>query len=378
MWLFIVLGVLLLCAYVCWRAAQALFAPGFLRWFCFALLLLSSAGFLLGMPLRDTAAGIFLRQLGATWMLTLPYWLLAVLFFDALRFTHRRRPFFPGWVKRHYPRAKRFAFLFSVAVVASIFLRGYWNFSHPVITDVTVTIPKNAGSRTSLRAAVAADLHLGHLIDRDRLRQYVDLINSLNADIILLPGDIIDFGIAPLLAQNMGDELARLRAPLGVFAVLGNHERYGNAIACTDFLSRHGIRVLRDESVLIDNAFYLVGRNDIDRRRDNQHRATLDDLLRPLDRTKPIIVLDHQPHDLDEPARAGADFQLSGHTHRGQVWPVTWIVDALYPVSYGLGGKDAFQIYVTSGLGLWGFPARIGSVSEVVHLTLQFSPPPNS
>ncbi len=298
------------------------------------------------------------------------------MFFDALRFAHRRRPFFPAWVTQNYPRAKRLALLFSILVVASIFLRGYWNFSHPSVTDVTVTIPKNAGPRTSLRAAVAADLHLGHLINRARLRQYVNLINSLEADIILLPGDIIDFGIAPLVEQNMGEELSRLRAPLGVFAVLGNHERYGNATACAEYLSRHGIRILRDEAALIDNAFYLVGRDDIDQRRTDQHRAALADLLRPLDHAKPIIVLDHQPHHLDEPARAGADFQLSGHTHRGQVWPVTWIVDALYPVSHGLGRKDAFQIYVTSGLGLWGFPARLGSVSEVVNLTLQFSPPP--
>ena len=374
----ILLGVLLLCAYVCRRASQALFAPGWQRWIAFALLLLSSASFLLGMPLRDTTAGIFLRQLGAAWAITLPYWLLAVLCFDALRLAHRRRPFFPAWVTQNYPRAQRLALLATVLVVSAIFLRGYWNFSHPVITPVSVTIPKNAGARTSLRAAFAADLHLGHLIDRDRLRQYVDLINSLNADIILLPGDIIDFGIAPLLAQNMGDELARLRAPLGVFAVLGNHERYGNATACTDFLSRHGIRVLRDEAVLVDHSFYLVGRDDIDPRRDDQHRAPLADLLRDLDPAKPVIVLDHQPHDLDEPARAGADLQLSGHTHHGQVWPVTWIVEALYPVAYGLGEKNNFQIYVTSGLGLWGFPARLGSVSEVVHLTLQFAPSPNS
>ncbi|MDR0902127.1 MAG: metallophosphoesterase, partial [Opitutaceae bacterium] len=184
----------------------------------------------------------------------------------------------------------------------------------------------------------------------------------------LLPGDQVDSRLEPLIREDMGAELKKLRAPLGVYAVIGNHERYAGADACVAWMEAQGVRVLRDSAVKIADAFYLVGRED-DRR-----RKSMAALLAPLDRSLPVIVLDHQPRHLEEPAAAGVDLQLSGHTHAGQIWPVTWIVPWLYEFYYGYGRKGGYQIYVTSGLGLWGFPARIGSSSELVDLTVNFNP----
>ena len=99
---------------------------------------------------------------------------------------------------------------------------------------------------------------------------------------------------------------------------------------------------------------------------------TLAELLAGLDRARPLILLDHQPRDLWEPAALNVDLQLSGHTHGGQIWPVTWIARFIYENPCGYLRKNNLQLYVTSGLGLWGFPARIGSTSEIIDLYVEF------
>jgi predicted MPP superfamily phosphohydrolase len=91
-----------------------------------------------------------------------------------------------------------------------------------------------------------------------------------------------------------------------------------------------------------------------------------------------LIVLDHRPAPLAELEREGVDLQISGHTHAGQIWPVTWLVRLLNEVAVGHGQRGAARLYVTSGLGLWGLPVRIGSVSELLDLRVEFAPPDGS
>jgi predicted MPP superfamily phosphohydrolase len=368
MWRLLFLVILFFCGYVCWRSGQALFTRKKHRIIWTVFIFLTALGFTFGRMLGDNPVAFFLRIVGMAWIITLPYWLVAVFFFDGLRLANRRFKFFPMWVQDHYMAAKRLALALTVVIVGVIFFFGYQRFAHPVTTPVQVTIHAPAGDMKTLHAAVASDLHLGDFIGRERVADYVRRINGLGADIILLPGDIIDSRLAPLREQKMGEELAKLKAPLGVFAAVGNHERIAGMQESIAFLEESGIRVLRDEAILINDSFYLVGRDDI------RPRKPLDDLLAGLDRSKPVIVLDHQPHNLDEPAQAGINLQLSGHTHQGQLWPITWVVKAIYEISYGLGKKGDTYIYVSSGLGLWGLPARIGTRSEIVDLRIDFQP----
>jgi len=388
---------LLLCAYIGWCGINALPRNWLLRagWvICIAFL---SFSFIAGYTLRTHSSTLLgqpvdylLRNIGVTWIVTTPYWATAAVFWRALGFVNKRRRIFPAWVGAHYSRAKFLALVATVAITAGIFAVGYFHFTHPVITTLNLKIAKRAALPASAHAdpsatpntlhiVVAADFHLGDTIGLTRLRDYVARINALKPDIILIPGDTIDRSVASLEAQNMGPELAKLHAPLGVFAVLGNHEGYAGTEPSAAFLSKWGIRVLRDEVLEIANgAFYLAGRNDSS----SFSRQPIDRLLAGIDRARPIILMDHQPRDLDEPAAAGVDLQFSGHTHGGQIWPVTWIVRFIYENAHGYLRKNNFQVYVTSGLGLWGFPARIGSSSEIVDVRVEFGPPaaeiPNS
>lgn len=111
-----------------------------------------------------------------------------------------------------------------------------------------------------------------------------------------------------------------------------------------------------------------MGRDD----RHNRGRKTLEQLTENLDPSKPVILLDHQPYELEKTEKAGVDLQFSGHTHRGQVWPMSWIVDRMFELSYGIKKTGNSTIYVSSGLSLWGPPFRIGTDSEMVVFNITF------
>lgn len=132
-------------------------------------------------------------------------------------------------------------------------------------------------------------------------------------------------------------------------------------------MKQAGINMLRDSSVLIDSCFYVVGRDD----RSNPNRKPLKELIEPLDKSKFLVVLDHQPYHLEEAEQAGVDLQFSGHTHRGQVWPVSFVTDRIYEVSHGYKKKGNTNIYVSSGIGIWGGKFRIGTQSEYVVIDIK-------
>ena len=161
--------------------------------------------------------------------------------------------------------------------------------------------------------------------------------------------------------MRMYEELGQLKARYGVFAILGNHDYYANNEKSEQLIKKAGIRLLKDEAVLVDNAFYVVGRDD---RANDMNRKSLNELTKDLDHSKPILLMDHQPYHLDRTEAAGIDFQLSGHTHRGQIFPINLVTDRVYEKSHGYLRKGNSHIYVTSGIGLWGGKFRIGTQSE--------------
>ena len=158
------------------------------------------------------------------------------------------------------------------------------------------------------------------------------------------------------------EEFRRIEAP--VWTVLGNHETYAGLPQAEQFFQAAGIRVLKD-SVAHFKGVDVIGRKD----RSTPGRAALRDLAAGLEGF--TLVLDHQPSHLEEAEAAGIDFQFSGHTHRGQVWPVSWATDLMFEKSWGPYRKGDTRYYISSGLGLWGAKIRVGTRSEYLVLTLK-------
>ena len=227
----------------------------------------------------------------------------------------------------------------------AVFLYGNIHYYNKVRVPLELTSSKSLPK--DYKVVMASDLHLGYHNPRKELARWIDMINAEKPDFILMAGDIVDGSIRPLLEENMAEEFRRLQAP--VYACLGNHEYYSGEPRARQFIKDAGIRLLIDEAAVIDSSIVVIGRDD----RTNMKRKDVNALMAGVDKSKYVILLDHQPYSLELSEAAGVDFQLSGHTHRGQVWPISWITDAIYECSWGSHQRGDTQYYVSSGIGIW-------------------------
>ncbi len=246
--------------------------------------------------------------------------------------------------------------------IFGLFLYGHLNYKHKVRQELTIASKKVT---KPFKAVLLSDLHLGYHNQRDELHRWVDIINSEKPDLILIAGDIIDGSMRPLKEQRMHEEFRLLQAP--VYACLGNHEYFSGQPDALQFYKDAGIHLLMDDTAIIDSTLVIIGRDDAM----NRKRKTLADLAKTIDKSIFSIVLDHQPHHLERAEKAGIDFQFSGHTHRGQVWPISWITDAVYECSWGSHQRGDTHYYISSGMGIWGGMFRIGTQSEYVVLEIR-------
>ena len=246
---------------------------------------------------------------------------------------------------------------------------GTYNAYSPVVQTYELKIEKGSSSLDRLHIAMAADTHFGLLSGKSHAERLVKEMNALHPDLILLPGDLFDDDIQPFLDQRIGQILAELRAPYGVYASLGNHDKHdGTMQELIKALEQSGINVLYDEAVEVKDQFTLIGRKD----RIDQERLPLENLMSDVDLTKPAILLEHQPYELTIAEQQGIDLMVSGHTHRGQIFPGNLITDVIYENDWGYLRKNQMHTVVTSGYGFWGPPLRIGTRSEIVSIQLQF------
>lgn len=311
--------------------------------------------------------------MGSFWIAAMLYFLIAVVFLDFLRLIERFLPFFPSFVRANYAQAKYFASAGAMGVVAVLLLVGHINALIPRVKTLDLSIEKKVEGRKTVNIVVASDIHLGTIVGRHRLDQIVDNINGLNADVVLLPGDIVDEDLAPVIRQNLGEALRNIKARFGVYAVTGNHEYIGGAKQACDYLTEHNVIVLRDQAVKVNGSFFLVGREDRSRNQfTGERRKALEELMADVDKKYPVILMDHQPFRLQEAASQSVDVQLSGHTHHGQLWPVNFIIKAIYEVGWGYKKVANTHVYVSNGVGTWGPPVRIGNRPEILNIRLNF------
>ncbi len=309
---------------------------------------------------------------GSFWMAALVYFFIISFAVDFFRLVNNFITVFPAFVNFNYEKTKFYIFIFSIISVSGILAYGFYNAKHPVVNKIELNFSKPYSKGMNLNAVVVSDIHLGPLTDPAWFDNAVASINSLNPDIIILAGDVFDEDLKPVLERNLGDHLLNLRAKYGVYAVTGNHEYIGGVEPAVKYLTEHNVKVLRDSVVFINNEFYLAGREDKDKDRfSGKSRKSVDELLSGIDIQYPLILLNHQPAKSVELTGKGIDLSVSGHTHHGQFFPNNLVTGLIYEVSRGLVKKEDVWIYVSTGLGTWGPPVRIGNKPEIVNFIIR-------
>ena len=362
--------------YIYIRGMQALpQGMAFKNWYPWIFLFLS-ASYLIGRfteRLWISPVSTFFTFTGSFWLAFMVYFLMAVLVIDLTKVLIYFLPSKPLFLVNNYTDIKKYLFFTVVFGVGIVVLAGHINALTPRIKRIDFHIDKKAGIMKTLHIAAASDIHLGTLVGPRRTAKLVKMLNERNADVILLAGDIVDEDLAPVIKYDLGRSILKLKAPLGVYAITGNHEYIGGADAAVNYLEKHGITMLRDTAVKINESFYLAGRNDRDSKRfSSRERKELDKILAGVNFSLPVILMDHQPFNLQQVADAGIDFQLSGHTHHGQLWPFNYITNAIYEVSWGYKQKGKSHFYVSSGYGGWGPPVRTGNRPEILDIYITF------
>jgi len=268
---------------------------------------------------------------------------------------------------------RKWAFFSTVIISSALIIAGFINALSPVVRHYTISIDKYAGNIQNFRIAAVSDIHLGSIIRRRSIIKLSSMLKKVKPDIIFLLGDIVDGEIGPVMRKNLLKYFTCPKCRDGLLAITGNHEFIGGAAVTIPYIEKNGIRVLKDEVVTIENAIQVIGRLDRDGLRfGNSERLPLKKLMEQTDRSKPVIVLDHQPVNLKEAGECGADLQLSGHTHNGQMWPLNYITNQIYELSYGYMKKGNTHYIVSSGFGLWGPRVRLGSRPEIVVVDIKF------
>src|SRR5690554_365830 len=310
---------------------------------------------------------------GSLWFAFMLYFFLFIAIIDLSRLLNHIFDIYPAFIINNYKLTKFITFISVLVVTITVIIAGYLNTRNIKINYAEINIPRKSSKINELNAVLVSDFHLTPVNDGKLLKKIVERINSLNPDIVLMPGDVLDDNIEILKNRNIAEGLSGIKSKYGVFISNGNHEFIIGVEEADKYLRELGLNVLRDFAVLIDSSFFVLGRED--RSKSNftdEPRKTLTEVLNGIDRNYPVILLDHTPLQLDDIDKENIELQLSGHTHHGQIFPVNLITSIVYEVSWGYLKKNYSQFYVTCGVGTWGPPVRLGRDSEIVNLKIKF------
>lgn len=277
---------------------------------------------------------------------------------------------------------KKWSELYHSGILIIIFmiiitLFSYYTAINVVTTQYNLRTNKSIGV-PDLKISMISDLHLGTTMNSDKLEKYCRQIQASKPDIVVLDGDMFDEKTSKEDMEAACRLFGKIKSTYGVYYVYGNHDvqRYSSSHyfskkdIYTD-MNSNNIVVLDDEAELVNNQFYIIGRADASFSRE-AGRKSLPELLKSCDKNKFILLLDHQPLDLKKASEDGVDLQLSGHTHGGQIWPGGLISEIFHinEMNYGYRKIGNYQIIVSSGIGAWSDPLRLGSKSEIVQIRL--------
>ena len=289
----------------------------------------------------------------------------------------------------------RTAFTVAGAICALLILLlsacGIFHAKYIKTTSYDVIINKTIPERTSMKVVLLADTHFGYNAGVLHARELVRKINKQKPDLVCIAGDIFDNEYDAIRnPEKLAKTLRGIKSTYGVYACWGNHDLNEEILAGFTFKHKDGdlsdikdlrmkkfledsnIHILEDESVLINDQFYVIGRKDASlTEKIHETRKAPAQLTEKLDRDKPIIMIDHQPKELQELADAGVDLDLCGHTHDGQTFPGNFTIKLMWENPCGLLIKDNMTNITTSGAGVWGPAMRIGTDSEICSINIQ-------
>ena len=257
---------------------------------------------------------------------------------------------------------------FAIVVYISIVGLAVFNAYSPVVHRLTVTTDKVLDK--PMEIALVSDTHLGRWFGNRQIDKMVELIDAQSPDVVVIAGDVMNDSTNAYEKTNMHEHLSKLRAPLGVYATLGNHDYSGNEVAIAKAIERAGIQVIDNKSVWLDDVVLLVGRSDVT----DPAQPAAADLLTQVESNKPVVFLEHSPDALEEIQDLPVDLHLSGHTHGGQIFPLTVLLKWFTPLVYSYKQMHDTQFLVTSGYGIGAVPFRLGTRSEIWMITLQSAP----
>jgi predicted MPP superfamily phosphohydrolase len=338
--------------------------------------------------LPKSAVAIVIRRISTYWIGIMLYSLLYVVLFDLLRL-----------IAKHTKLKNTLLFsrgsvisIGSVVVACAVAtcLYGIFNARNIKVNEYSVTVNKSCGSDKHLKAVLVADLHMGYAIGVDHITNMVEKINQQDADIVIIAGDIFDNSYDGMDdPEGIKAQLRSIKSKYGVYAVYGNHDIDEKILMgftfdwggkqlhnekMTNFMKECNIKLINDESVLINDEFYLVGRRDTDKPgTEDGTRAEISELTKDLDKAKPIFVLSHEPDELQKTADAGADIDFSGHTHDGQLFPGNLTIGLFWENPCGMIKKDNMYSIVTSGVGVYGTFMRVGTDAEICSVDIDFA-----
>lgn len=311
--------------------------------------------------------------IGSFWFAFMLYFVLLLLLIDLIRLLHKYFSLLPQSLFVNYEKTKKKLSLIVIFFATIIVLYGFYNSTDIKIKTIELVIPKKNAQVDSLKILFFADTHLTPVNNGRTLDQIVEITNARKIDAVLLAGDVVDDLSHHLYRYGLNDKLKKIQTKYGIIMANGNHEWIVGIEDAQKFLKDSRLIVLRDSIITIANSLQIAGREDKSLTRYvNYDRKTIEQLAANLNPDFPSVVLDHQPFELNRTADAGFDIQLSGHTHHGQMFPFNLITSIIYEISWGYKKIGNSHFYVTSGVGTWGPPVRIGSDAELVEIILRF------
>jgi hypothetical protein len=359
--------------YLWFKGRRALSGEGFsTTWFTVVFLVLAST-FIAGKFLEHSYTNLLsdiLNVIGGFWMAFMLYGFLIWLTADILLLIQKPFHLVP---EAALPKLRLWLFAGVTTATVVLIVIGFINAVSPVTKRYDLTVDKSFGDSSDTMSIVAvSDIHLGSIIRKRSMRHLSEMIAKEKPDLVLFLGDLIDGSIGPVLRDDLLSWLTLPELPYGKYAITGNHEFMSDLRKSIPYIEGKGIKVLSDEVVRLDNGVQIVGRTDRTAMQGSgPGRASLDSLLAQTDTRAPVILLDHQPYDLSALAGTAVDLQLSGHTHNGQMWPLTIITNKMFELSHGYRKFGNTHVIVSSGFGIWGPRMRIGTRPEILSLTLR-------
>lgn len=399
--------------YLYLKGRRALAGGGYPTTVYTVVFLVLASTFIAGKFLEHTFSNVFtdiLNVIGGFWLAFMLYGFLIWLASDILLLLQKPFHLIPVAL---LPKLKLWLFAGIITGTVAIIIIGFITAISPVTTRYDLKIDKRfSDGSDSMKIVAVSDIHLGSIIRRRSMRHLSEMITREEPDVVLLLGDLLDGSIGPVLRDDLLSSLTLPDLKYGIFAITGNHEFIGDLKKSIPYIESKGIRMLYDEVVRLDNGMQIAGR--IDRTvmqlraggqadgqkggpkagqtdgkaggqkggqadgQTNGHggvppvgRLSLDSLLSGTDASAPLILLDHQPYGLSALAGTTVDLQMSGHTHHGQMWPITLITDKMFELSHGHKMFGGTHVIVSSGYGIWGPRIRLGTKAEILSVTIR-------